>query len=662
MDQAPTTSSSDDGLARIEDIVARAHRAWKPPPRMTLSQWADEHYYLSAISSAHVGRWRTIGYQRGIMDAITDPAIAEVYVMKSARVGWTKILNAYVGYSIHQDPASVLIVQPTIGDAKDYSKEELDPMFEDCPSLEPIAFQKEVEEDKKKSNTMVHMRFAGGAIISLVGAVSARGLRRISRKRILMDEVDAFEVSVGKDGDPVKLAIKRGAAFHDRKALAGSTPLVKGSSRIEALYESGDQRRCYVPCPQCGHMDFLVWTRRETGGHYMVFDTERPRESAHFVCSKNGCVIEHQHKRQMVERCEWRASRPFNGKASFHIWAAYSLNAQDTWGQLAEEFVEASKKPEELRVFCNTVLGETWEERGDAPEYERLHARRELYGIGTAPEGVRFITAGVDVQRDRWYFEVVGWGSDRESWSLDAGFIEGDPNNEAEWAKLNGLLDRTFRLPDGTELPILMLAVDSGYTTQRVYSWVRTKPQNRVVAVKGSDKQRTIVTKPTKIEVNINGKAIAAGARLWMVGVSVAKSEFYGWLRLKQPVGEAPVPPGYCHFPQYDEEYFKQITSEHLMTRKVKGYQVHEWHLLPGRENHWLDCRVYARAAASILGLDRLRPKPKPAEPQQAPAASSAAAAPGQRAAAPTLPAPPPSPAGQPRARGSSFWERRRRR
>ena len=655
MDQA---QASDEGLARVEDIVARAHRAWKPPPRLTLSQWADEFYYLSAISSAHVGRWRTLGYQRGIMDAVTDPAISEVYVMKSARIGWTKILNAYVGFSIHQDPASVLIVQPTLTDAKDYSKEELDPMFEDCPALERIAFQKEVEEDKKKSNTMVHMRFAGGVMISLIGAVSGRGFRRISRKRILMDEVDAFEVSAGKDGDPVKLAIKRGNAFHDRKVLGGSTPLVKGASRIEALFESGDQRRCYLPCPQCGHMDYLVWSRRDAGGHYMVFDPEKPRESAHFVCSLNGCVIEHQHKRQMIDRCEWRASKPFNGKASFHIWAAYSLNAQDTWGQLAEEFVEASKKPEELRTFINAVLGETWEERGDAPDNELLYARRELYRIGTAPAGVQWITVGVDVQRTGWYFEAVGWGAGKESWSLDANFIAGDPSNEAEWAKLNPVLDRTFQRADGADLPVMMMAVDSGNATQHVYGWVRTKPQNRVVAVKGSSKaMKSIISRPTKIEVNINGKPINAGARLWVVGVGIAKSEFYGWLRLKPPAG-AVAAPGFCHFPQYDEEYFRQITSEHLIGRKVNGYQKLEWHKLPGRENHWLDCRVYARAAASILGIDRLRPKVPAAAPPPVPAPDGTT--PASSAAAPAPAAQPPAPTPGHRVR-AGFWDRRRR-
>lgn len=651
----PSAPPSSAGLANIADIVARAHRALMPPPKLTLSEWADRHYYLSAISSAHVGRWKTIGYQRGMMDALTDPAIAEVYVMKSARIGWTKILNAWVGYSIQHDPSSMLLVQPTIGDAEDYSKEELEPMFEDCPVLEPIAFQKEVEQEKKKSNTMTHMRFAGGAIVSLVGAVSARGFRRTSRKRIAMDEVDAYEISAGKEGDPVKLALKRSNAFHDGKGCAGSTPTIKGASRIESLFEAGDQRRYFVPCPHCGHMDYLVWTRRESGGHYLMFDSEKP-EDAHAVCSENGCVIEHKHKREMIERGEWRAQKKFRGKASFHIWAAYSFNPKDSWGNLAIEWIDASKTTETLKTFVNTVLGETWEERGDAPELDPLLARREGYARGSVPDGVLFLTCGVDVQQSGWYFEIVGWrGADKESWSIDADFISGDPNNEAEWSKLDELLNRSFTKADGTSLTIAMLAVDSGFVAQRAYSWVRTKPKNRVVAVKGHDKRNAIITVPTKIEVNSNGRKISAGARLWVVGTNIAKTEFYGWLRLATPRDGDPFPPGFVHFPKYEETYFKQITAEHLVSRRKHGKLVFEWHVLAGRENHLLDCRVYARAAAAIAGIDRMKRTRVPASAKTAVLDQAAQTTPTK----PATTAAKPQATNRPRA---DFWASRRRR
>lgn len=596
--------------ASLDDVERRAREAWRPPPKLTLSQWADEHFRLSAESSAQVGRWSTLPYQREIMDAFTDPSVVQVSVMKSARVGWTKIVNALIGYSIHQDPCPILVVQPTVDDAKGYSKEELAPMLRDCPALSSIIFE-DVEEvgPKDSGNTILHKTFPGG-VLSLVGANSGAGFRRVSRKRVLFDEVDGYPASAGSDGDPIKLGTKRTEYYWDRKIGAGSTPLIAGHSRIEQLYELGDQRRYYVPCPTCGHMDHLVFTERDSGGHFMTWPEGKPEE-AHFVCSANGCVIEHHHKRDMVARGEWRASQPFTGHASFHIWAAYSYSPNATWGQLAKEFLEAKADREQLKTFINTVLGETWKETGEAPEWERLYSRREQYPIGSVPDGVRFITAGVDVQADRWVYEVVGWGLNKESWSIDAGVIPGDTSNEADWLKVDELLNRTFPGSLGP-MSIVMLAIDSGYNTQRVYNWGRRHERSRVMAVKGLTNSRVLINGPSSVDVAVNGKKLRAGYKVWPIGVDVAKAELYGWLRLPIPI-DAPIPGGWCHFPEHGPEFFKQITAEHLVTLKNKrGFQVREWQVIPGRENHYLDARVYARAAAAVLGLDRAGHAPPP--------------------------------------------------
>lgn len=630
-------------FADLDRIIADACAAWRPPPKLTLSQWADEHFRLSAESSAQVGRWVTLPYQRGMMDAFTDPAVTQVSVMKSARVGWTKIVNALIGYSIHQDPCPILVVQPTVDDAKGYSKEEIAPMLRDCPALSSIIFEDAEETGPKDSgNTILHKRFPGG-VLSMVGANSGAGFRRISRKRVLFDEVDGYPASAGSDGDPVKLGTKRTEYYWDRKIGAGSTPLVAGASRIEELFHQGDERRYFVPCPHCGHFDHLVFTARDTGGHYLVWPEDHP-EAAHFVCSGNGCVIEHQHKRDMVAGGEWRAAKPFAGHASFHIWAAYSYSPNATWGQLAAEFLEAKRGGrEQLKTFVNTVLGETWTESGEAPEWERLYQRREHYEIGTVPDGVTFLTAGVDVQKDRWVYEVVGWGAGRESWSIDAGVIPGDTSNGADWARLDALLNRHFTSSAGP-MVIAMLAVDSGFNTQIVYNWGRSKPSNRVVAVKGVSTARTIIGAPSPVDVNHAGRRIARGYRVWPLGVAIAKTELYGWLRLQPPTTEsgAAHPPGFVHFPEHGEDYFKQLTGEHLVSRRDKrGFTVREWELIPGRENHYLDARVYARAAAAILGVDRI-PAPPPAvvaPPVELPPAIVIRPAPG-RAVAPVSPAP----------------------
>ncbi len=602
-------------LASLDATIALARKSLRPPPKLTLSEWADEHFYLSAESAAEPGRWKTIPYQKGPMDAITDPEVEQVSFMKSARVGYTKMMDAAIGYHIEHAPCPILVVQPTVDDAKGYSKEEIAPMLRDCPVLTKIIFEESEESGPKDSgNTILHKRYPGG-VLSMVGANSGAGFRRISRKVVIFDEVDAYPPSAGSDGDQIKLGIKRTEYYWDRKIIAGSTPLVAGRSRIEAMFEAGDQRRYFVPCPHCGHMAPLVFTGEK--GHAMQWPKGKP-EAAFFSCQQNGCVIEHKDKRDMVTAGEWRAAAPFDRHASFHIWAAYSFSPNATWGQLAAEFVAAKDNTESLRTFVNTVLGETWKDRGDAPEWERLYQRRETYQLGSVPEGVRFITAGVDVQKDRWVFEVVGWGEGKESWSLDAGVIPGDTSNEADWAKLDSILDRTWVTPTGTQITVLMLAVDSGYNTQMVYGWGRTKPLSRVIAVKGVSTARTLVGTPTPVEVTTRGRKIARGYKVWPLGVDIAKAELYGWLKLQPPTTEsgAPYPSGFCHFPEHGEDYFRQLTAEHLVSsaKKRTGFTQHEWQLIPGRENHFLDCRVYARAAAAVCGLDRM-PSKKPVAP-----------------------------------------------
>jgi phage terminase large subunit GpA-like protein len=547
----------------------------------------------------------------------------------------TKCMNAAIGYYMHQAPCPILVVQPTVDDAKGYSKEEIAPMLRDCPELSKIVFEDNAEEvgPKGSGNTILHKSFPGG-VLSMVGANSGAGFRRISRKVIIFDEVDGYPPSAGSDGDQIKLGTKRSEFYWDRKIIAGSTPLVSGISRIETLFEAGDQRRYYVPCPQCDHMAYLVFSGE--AGHRMAWPKGRPEE-AHFVCQLNGCVIEHSDKRTMVERGEWRAAKPSRGHASFHIWAAYSYSPNAQWKQIAEEFITSKENPQTLKTFVNTVLGETWKDRGEAPDWERLYHRREARAPGVVPAGVQFLTAGVDVQKDRCVYEVVGWGEDKQSWSVDAGVIPMDTSAEAEWTRLDELLDRRYTSETGAPMAILMLAVDSGYNTQMVYNWARRHPMSRVIAVKGVKTARALLGTPSSVDVTVRGKKLARGYKVWAVGADLAKAEFYGWLRLQLPEPGAPFPAGWCHFPEHGPDYFRQLTAEHLVTTVTRaGYSVQEWQLAAGRENHFLDCRVYARAAASLAGLDRqARRAPAAPAPTPAPAAPVPSVAPPRRPYAP---------------------------
>jgi phage terminase large subunit GpA-like protein len=613
-------------LADLDAVTSEAMQVWRLPPPVSLSEWAETNFVLSSETSAEPGRWHTLPYQRGIMSAITDRSVVRVTLMKSARIGYTLMVSAAIGYHIDYDPASMLVVQPTDDDTRGFSKETIAPMLRDVPCLARIMVRDTEAKGKRRgtkdaSDTLTHKEFPGG-ILSIAGAHSASGLRRISRKIILLDEVDGYPPSAGSEGDPVKLAERRSAAFWDRKIIAGSTPTIAGSSRIESMFEAGDQRRFYVPCPHCGHFDYLRLSQRrgsadadeddenggESDGHTMQWDDGQP-ETACFMCSKCGCAIEESHKHDMIEAGEWRAAAPGNGTAqgrvhaSFHIWTAYSPFTR--WAEIVAEFLEAKRLGvEALKTFIMTWLGETWQELGEAPEWERLYERREHYAIGAVNERVVALTCGVDVQKDRLVYEVVGWAPNLENWSVDAGELHGDTANEATWLQLDELLDRDF-----ASYQIRMMAVDSGWNTQAVYNWVRRhRASGRVMAVKGAKESTApLLGAPSPVEINYGGKRIQRGLKLWPVGGHAAKSELYGWLHLRVSEGDDP-PRGFCHFPQYGEQFFEQLTAEHLVTRRRAGRTVRQWEEIPNRENHHLDCRVYARAAAARIKIENWKP------------------------------------------------------
>lgn len=599
-------------------LFVEIQSSWAPPPRFTLSQWADEFAILSAESSAEVGRWRTIPYQRGIMDAITDRNIESVTCMKSARVGWTKIINHAVGYFMHYDPCPMMIVQPTIGDAEGYSKDEIAPMIRDTKELSCLV----TESGKRDSgNTILHKQFPGGQL-RMVGADSPRGFRRVSMRMVCFDEVDGYAATAGEEGDQLKLGIKRTDFFWNRKILAGSTPTLDSTSRIKRRFEKGDMQYYHVPCPHCQHPQVLKWEN-------LKWEKGKP-ETAHFICTHPDCCdpetgearkIEYKWQRWMVEEADrrnlagdkrygWVPTNPDADPrhASFHIWAAYSYSPNATWAQLAAEWIDSHKNIEERKTFINTVLGETYKGEGDAPDWKRLYDRRENYRRNIVPAGGLVLFAGVDVQKDRIEVEIIAYGPRMESWSVDYRVLPGDTSllDSVCWKRLDDLLGEWFEHEHGGELQITMMGIDSGYNTSLVYQWVSQHAVNRVFAVDGRDTYSMVVGQPKAVQINTRGKRKGRSVKLWPVGISLVKTELYGWLKQEKPTTESGeiLPFGYCHFPEYGEEYFRGITAEEIVPRLVKGFRKYQWEKVFER-NEPLDCRVYGRAMAYLAGIDR---------------------------------------------------------
>jgi len=452
-----------------------------------------------------------------------------------------------------------------------------------------------------------------GGILIITGSNSAPGIRSMPARYLLLDELESYPADVDGEGDPIGLAEARQRTFARRKTLKASTPAIAGSSAIQAAYDATDQRRYFVPCPHCGEYQILVF------GQLTWTKLGLPPERAVYVCAHCEGRIEERHKTGMLAAGEWRPTvvagpdvpAPDPKVRGYHLNGLYSPVGWLSWGKIAKDWVGAHKDPDKLRRFTNTVLAETWHDKGEAPEWQPLYDRREDYALGTVPAGGLFLTAGVDVQKDRLIVEIVAWGRDRESWSIDYGVLPGNTSDLTEagpWGQLDALLARSFRHEGGAELTVRMLAVDSGYNTSEVYTWARKYPMSRVIAIKGQDSGGALIGAPSPIEINLRGRRPIRGYKVWPVVGGIAKSEIYGFLRLERPLDGEACPPGWCHFPQYDDDYFKQLTAEQLVSRRNKrGFTVMAWSLIPGRENHVLDARVYARAAAQLVGLDRFQ-------------------------------------------------------
>ena len=537
------------------------------------------------------------------MDAVADPLIREIWVMKSAQVGWTEILNNVIGFHIHQDPAPILLVQPTLEMAEAWSKDRFSPMIRDTPALrDKIADAK----SRDSGNTLLHKTFAGGHL-TVAGANSPSGLAARPIRIVLFDEVDRFPASAGTEGDPVSLGKKRATTFWNRKVLAGSTPTVKGASRIEAGFEQSDQRFYYVPCTACGAFQRLVWAQ--------VRWPEGQPEAAVYACQHCGSELGDGDKAEMIRHGEWRSSRPSSGVAGFHISELYS--PWSTWSEMAVAFLKAKRLPETLQTWINTSLGETWEDSGDTVEPRGLMSRVESYTAHSLPAGVRLLTAGTDVQDDRLETTVWGWGAEEEAWRVEHLVIRGDPGQQAVWQEHDDMLRRRWQTDDGRSLVIEACCVDSGgHFTEQVYRYCADRKKYRVWAIKGAGGPGRLVWpkrpgKGTKVRVDV-----------WLIGVDTIKEVVYG--RLKKVIEPGP---GYLHFDaDTDEHWLEQLTSETVVYRMSQGRRVRMWRpRQTGIRQEALDCTGYAYAAmigrggADVISRRTAGPVVQHEEPAPAP-------------------------------------------
>lgn len=563
-----------------------------PPPKLLVSDWADTYRKLSPEASAEPGQWHTsrAEFQREIMNAVNDPSIQDIVIKSSAQVGKTEVILNICGYFMDYEPTSILVIQPTIEMGETFSKDRLAPMIRDTDVLKG-----KVKEPRTKDsdNTILHKKFPGGHI-TIAGANSPSSLASRPIRILLCDEIDRYPASAGSEGDPVKLGEKRTTTFWNRKKIKVSTPTIAGFSKIDKEFMQGTQEEWNVQCPYCERFQPYEFKR-------IIFKTV---EMECLYCKES-----FSERTWKAQPHKWIAENPTAmRKRSFHLNELCS--PWKTWEEIIEDFQSANEdfkktgSTDALKVFINTSLGETWEERGDGADDEDLLKRRETY-TADIPDGVLLITAGVDVQDDRLEIEIAGWARGYESWGLYKKVINGDPQLPSTWIELEEIYDTEMYFKNGTALMIAAMCIDTGgHHTNMVYKFVQAmaKKNKRIYGVKGYSNTPGIplIYKKTKVDIKNAKGQVVDHTDIYILGVDSGKEDIISRLKIKE------VGPGYCHFPDnqdrgYNQTYMKGLTSEEKVTKLVKNKLKIVWVKKSGIRNEPLDLRNYAYAGVEIL-------------------------------------------------------------
>lgn len=589
---------------RTAKFISGLTETLRPIQHKTLSEWAAEHMQLPE-GSAEAGKYsiKRAPYQEEILDAISDPNTQDVTVMSSAQIGKTLMLTMGILYYIEHEPATQMMVLPTLEKSEEFSKTKISPAIREVKAAQKLVAS---AKTRSSNNTILYKEYPGGYLI-MSGANSPNSLSGMTVRIVWMDEIDRYPDSAGGEGDPMSLAKTRATSYWNKKFIKASTPTTVNKSNVLKEYNRGSMETWCVKCPECGEYQPYSFKR-------INFDTLT------MTCEKCGCMLPEQSWKESEHK--WIAQRPeLTARRSFKLNALASHFIE--WGEIVERFKYANERlkdhrdPEELKSFVNTVLGEPFDEL-DFEDVDRkiddseLLKKTEEYEA-ELPDGVIVLTAAADVQDNRLEVEVKGWGRDFESWGILKTEIYGKlENDDAPWDALETLLQRKFIFKSGRELGISAFAIDTGgHHTNKVYRWTKSIKGKgvKVYPVKGYANKPNIPLyyKRTAVEIKeeVKGKQVVVDRTvLYIIGVDAGKDDISDRLQIEEPG------PGFCHFPSdpesgYDARYFKGLTSEVRIEKKVGGVYTRTWQKKSSHSrNEPLDLFNYNYAALVILNPD----------------------------------------------------------
>jgi len=568
-------------LASAREVMAEAAAFLIPPPELAVSDWIDSRRVIGrGYPSPFPGPWRMdrTPYLREPTDAFNDPSVETIVLHFSSQIGKTEMLMNTLFYAYGADPGPGMFVMPTLDLASAMSTDRLALAVSTCPGLELGS-----NKARTSDNSVLHKRI-NGVPLTLAGANSAASLSSRPIRDLWCDEIDRWPAST-PEGDPLRLARQRTAAFRRRKIILASSPTIKGASRIEDEYNSSDKRVLIAPCPRCKVGFEVMWS-------YVRWTSGQP-ETAHIECPACEGIIEDHERADMFAKAWWEPTAPFRGKRGYRTWAIVSpwLRLEE----LVEGFLSAKDKPETLQTWVNLIRGETWEVPSEKIESASLLLRRQSYSCDV-PAGAMVLTAGVDTQDDRLEALVMGWGPGEESWVIARESIFGDPQIPGTWLELDQLLARAWAREAGGTTRIQCVLVDAlGHRTAAVYTAVVARQRRRVYASIGKDggDGGQVVSSPKTLATTY-GNVIR-----YIVDASQVKGLIYSRLKLIEETGA-----GVCHFPMsVGDAFFTELTSEHLVTERNKyGVSAKKWAIRPGHtRNETLDCFGMALAAQRIV-------------------------------------------------------------
>lgn len=582
-------------IQKTIDLFSKLVKMVAPPPKMTVSEWADNNRVIPEEYGAEPGKWDSsrAPYQKAIMDAFTEKGVNKVVAMLAAQLGKSEILFNVLGRFIHLDPCPMLMVQPSQTDAEDWSKERFTPTVNKTPVLKAI-----IRDIKSRAsdNTITRKIFPGG-FLALVGSNVPSDLAKRTIRIFVADEVDRLCKSVGTEGDAVDLGIKRTSNFWNSIIGLFSTPTDE-QSRINREYMLGSQEEWRHECPKCGEMQWVtIWHMR---ADYDEFEIDGKKSyivrAVYWHCPD--CGYEFTEQQMKATKQDYVVLNPnIKDVRSFHVnsFASPWLS----WVAIYKEYLEAKDTPESLKTFVNTRLAEVYRPTGTIKKVDVLLNRREPY-LAELPQGVLILTAAVDTQDNRFEYEIAGWGRGEERWGIQKGVILGKPDSIDTWNQLDMQLDRIYRFADGKGLRVARTFIDSGgHYTDEVYKYCSKNMNKQRFAIKGAHEFGIpIIFKMAKAKGFPNLPLI-------MLGVNDGKQ--YILQRLAE-VND----PGYCymHFPEdnnrgYDLAYFKGLLSERLEDAIVKGRAVKVWkNIAEDRRNEPLDLQIYNLACLHSIKPD----------------------------------------------------------